>query len=137
MRATTKLLMGAGAVGVALTATVSLAQRAQLGGLTQLASGRWEVRMREPGLPSEQICLRDGRQLIQLRHREQACERFVVSDQANDVTIQYTCHGKGYGRTHIRRLSDRLVQIETQGIAGGLPFNFAAEGRWLTPTCTN
>jgi hypothetical protein len=45
------------------------------------------------------------------------------------VVVQYTCRGKGYGRTHIRRETGRLVQIDSQGIAGGLPFEFSAEAR--------
>ena len=43
--------------------------------------------------------------------------------------VQYTCRGKGYGRTQIRRESNRLVQIDSQGIADGLPFSFSAEAR--------
>lgn len=137
MSLTRKLLIGVGLAALAMPGAVALAERAQLAGLAQLDAGRWEVRMRDPALPSEQICLSDGHQLIQLRHRRQSCERFVVSDRPNDMTIQYTCHGKGYGRTDIHRVSDRLVRIETQGIADGLPFHFAAEARWLAATCTN
>lgn len=106
-------------------------QRAGLGMLDQLDAGRWELRLREPGGRAERLCLRDGRRLIQLRHAQYQCERFVVSDQPGDVTIQYTCPGRGYGRTHIHRETDRTVQIESQGIADGLPFNFVAEGRWI------
>jgi predicted subunit of tRNA(5-methylaminomethyl-2-thiouridylate) methyltransferase len=53
----------------------------------------------------------------------------VVEDRADQVTVQYTCRGRGYGRTTIRRETGRLVQIQTQGIAEGLPFDFAAEAR--------
>lgn len=114
--------------GIAIPAA---GQRAALGMLDQLDPGRWELRVREPNAPLQRLCLRDGRRLIQLRHAQHQCERFVVSDQPGDVTIQYTCPGRGYGRTHIHRQSDRIVQIESQGIAEGLPFNFVAEGRWV------
>ena len=114
--------------GIAIPAA---GQRVALGMLDQLDSGRWELRLRDPGTPLQRLCLRDGRRLIQLRHAQHQCERFVVSDQPGDVTIQYTCPGRGYGRTHIHRESDRVVQIESQGIAEGLPFNFVAEGRWV------
>jgi hypothetical protein len=77
----------------------------------------------------ERICLHGPDTLIQLRHPDQLCEKVVIEDSATDVTVQYTCRGRGYGRTHIRRESGRLLQIETQGIVGGLPFDFAAEGR--------
>lgn len=118
------LLLGASAMPAA-------GQRMSLGMLDQLDPGLWQLRLREPGGAVERLCLRDGRRLIQLRHAQNQCERFVVSDQPGDVTIQYTCPGRGYGRTHIHRESDRVVQIESQGIAGGLPFNFVAEGRWV------
>jgi hypothetical protein len=109
-------------------AVAAAGQRPALGMLDQLEPGRWELRSRDaPGV--ERLCLRDGRRLIQLRHPQEQCERLVVNDDANDVTVQYTCRGRGYGRTHIRRESGRIVHIETQGIAAGLPFNFAAEAR--------
>lgn len=104
-------------------------QRPALAMLNEIEAGRWELRLREAGAGVERLCLRDGRRLIQLRHPQQLCESYVVSDAPTDVTIQYTCHGKGYGRTHIRKESGRLVHIESQGIAGGLPFNFVAEAR--------
>lgn len=97
--------------------------------LDQLDAGRWELRARSPGSPPERFCLNSGRRLIQLRHPDSACERLVVQDSPNEVTVQYTCRGSGYGRTHIRRETSRLVQIETQGIAEGLPFEFSAEAR--------
>ena len=78
--------------------------------------------------------MRTGQELIQLRHEEPDCSRFVVEDATSKVTVQYTCPGNGYGRTDIRRETGELVQIETQGIASGLPFQFAAEGG-LTGSC--
>ena len=53
----------------------------------------------------------------------------VVEDGARDVTVQYTCRGNGYGRTHIRKETGTLVQIDSQGISGGKPFQFTAEAR--------
>jgi hypothetical protein len=111
------------------------AQRPVLAMLSQIDSGRWELRPREAGGVVERICLRDARRLIQLRHPQHVCERYIVNDDPNDVTVQYTCRGKGYGRTHIRRESTRLLQIDSQGIAEGLPFNFAAEARWVGSDC--
>ena len=123
-----RVMLGAGlfALGLAVPAT---GQKPPLAMLDQLERGRWELRMRDGAGTIQSICLSDGRRLIQLRHPLNSCERFVVDDEASDVTVQYTCRGRGYGRTHIRRESTRLVQIETQGIAEGLPFNFVAEGR--------
>lgn len=121
-------LVGIAVIALGGGAVAAAGQRPALAMLSQLETGRWELRMRE-GAGVERICLRDGRRLIQLRHPQEQCERFVVADEPNDVTVQYTCRGRGYGRTHVHRESARVVQIETQGIAEGLPFNFVAEGR--------
>lgn len=116
------------AAALAAFATPVMGQRPALAMLSQLDAGRWELRNREGG-PVERICLPDTRRLIQLRHPSAACDRLVVDDAATEITVQYTCRGRGYGRTHIRRENSRLVQIDTQGIADGLPFAFAAEAR--------
>lgn len=107
----------------------AIGQRQGLAMLGQLEGGHWELRNRDSRVPVEQLCLHDGRRLIQLRHPANQCEQLIVADNPGDVTVQYTCRGRGYGRTHIRRETGRLVQIESQGIVDGLPFDFAAEGR--------
>jgi hypothetical protein len=97
--------------------------------LDKLQPGQWEVRFRDD-TPTQRICVRNGRDLIQLRHRQASgCNRFVVEDGESEVTVQYTCPSNGYGRTNIRRESNVLVQLESQGIEGGRPFSFTAEGR--------
>jgi hypothetical protein len=125
---TIKLTAVAAALFAAFTVPAA-GQRPALAMLDQLESGRWELRLRDGSGAVERICLQNGRRLIQLRHPAAACDSLVVSDAASEVTVQYTCRGRGYGRTHIRRETPRLVQIDSQGIAEGLPFAFAAEGR--------
>ena len=117
------LVLGALGAGSALAA-----QGDALAMLTKLPRGQWSVVSRDGG-PSRTICLGDTAQLIQLQHAGSACSRFVVEDAADKVTVQYTCRGNGYGRTSIRKETSSLVQIESQGIAGGLPFQFKAEAR--------
>ena len=117
------------AVMVAGLAVPAVGQRPALAMLDQLDAGRWELRLHDGSGEVERLCVPNGRRLIQLRHPSSACDRLIVTDAASEVTIQYTCRGRGYGRTHIRRETARLVQIDSQGIADGLPFAFAAEGR--------
>ncbi|MGB3808208.1 MAG: hypothetical protein WA936_13490 [Erythrobacter sp.] len=105
-----------------------VAQSADLPMLSQLAGGEWTVRFRD-GSASRKICVRSGAELIQLRHRGSGCSRFVVENEANRVTVQYTCPGNGYGRTSVRRETNSLVQIESQGISNGVPFQLTAEAR--------
>ncbi|MFA7588066.1 MAG: hypothetical protein WCY11_18065, partial [Novosphingobium sp.] len=64
-----------------------------------------------------------------LRHAGVACERVVVTNNSKEVAVQYTCRGRGYGFTRIRMETPRLLQVESQGVADGLPFSFSAEGR--------
>lgn len=113
------------ALGLALPVAAQSDSLAMLDGLTK---GEWTIRHRD-GSADRKICVRTGEELIQLRHTEAGCSRFVVEDVANRITVQYTCPGNGYGRTNIRRETGALVQIESQGIADGLPFQFAAEAR--------
>ncbi len=112
----------------ALTVPAS-SQLAELGVLDRIEPGNWEIRLRDGSQPPYPICLKNGRRLIQLRHEALNCQQLVVDGRADEVTVQYTCTGRGYGRTSIRRETGRLLQIETQGIADGLPFEFAAEAR--------
>lgn len=128
----TSLVAAIAAAGFVLAAP-GQAQTGALAMLDGLAKGEWTVRYRD-GSPDRKICLRKGDELIQLRHDDRNCSRFVVDDAASEVTVQYTCRGNGYGRTNVRRETSSLVQIESQGIAEGLPFQFQAEAR-RTGTC--
>lgn len=117
--------LGMIALGLALPAAAQSDSLAMLSGLTK---GEWTIKYRD-GSQDRKICVKTGQELIQLRHTETGCSRFVVEDGTNKVTVQYTCPGNGYGRTNIRKENGALVQIESQGIASGLPFQFAAEAR--------
>lgn len=114
-------------------AAASLAQGPALAMLDRLEPGMWEVQARDGAAPSVQLCIDSGRKLIQIRHPREACQRFVIEDKPGSVTVQYSCPANGYGRTSVRFENARLAQIETQGIDGGLPFNFVAEARRIGP----
>lgn len=115
--------------GITLCSAAVFAETRPLLMLDQLAAGQWELREHGEGIQPRKVCLHGGRDLIQLRHPRAACSLVVIDDRPNEVTVQYTCAGRGYGRTHVRRETNGLVQIDGQGIAGGQPFAFAAEGR--------
>ena len=110
-------------VAVLPLSTVPIAAQApELAMLTKLDKGQWEVRNRSDDA-RQRVCVRTGRELIQLRHRQPGCRQFVVQDEPNEITVQYTCKGNGYGRTAIRREEGGLVQISSQGILNGTPFS--------------
>lgn len=126
------LLRTIGGIGIVLfgCATPALtAQRPSLAMLDHLQPGQWEVRDRDLAGGRSRVCIDTGRRLIQIRHMREACRSFTVEDTADAVTVHYTCPGNGYGQTSVRYESAQLVQLETQGIAQGLPFNFRAEAR--------
>lgn len=123
-------IIGLGSVAAAavLAFTPAVAQAPELAMLDSLTRGGWEFRPRGDGA-SQRICVRTGREFIQLRHRQAGCEQFVVQDDPGEVTVQYTCRGNGYGRTSIRREGNGLVQIRSQGTQGGSPFSLVGEAR--------
>jgi hypothetical protein len=128
------LAIGSLAAGAALWLAVpGFAQGTGLAMLSTLSKGEWTIKQRG-GVPDRKICVRSGVELIQLKHRDTGCNQFVVEDGAARVTVQYTCPGNGYGRTSIRRETPALVQLESQGIHDGAPFQFIAEAR-RTGTC--
>lgn len=127
----TMLLSGAGAVALGLGALVAVPISAQSGGpslLSGLAKGEWTVRFRGSG-SERKVCVRTGQELIRLQHAGAQCKPLSTEDGSTEVTVNYNCPGKGYGRTSIRRETANLVQIESQGFADGRPFQLRAEAR--------
>ena len=118
-------VLAAALVGLAVPVVAQAPELAMLGSLTR---GSWELRLRNDG-GHRTICVRTGRELIQLQHSQGGCSQFVVQDEPGEVTVQYTCRGDGYGRTSIRRESNGLVQVSSQGIQGGMPFALEGEAR--------
>lgn len=116
------LLTGAGA------GAKDAVQNGSFAMLDGLRKGEWTLKYRD-GAPARKVCVKTGAELLQLRHAGAQCSQYVVEDLTGKVTVQYTCTGSGYGRTSIRRETAGLVQIESQGIADGAPFDFSAEAR--------
>lgn len=125
MRRPATLLVSLGALALAAPIAANVTELAML---DTLQPGMWEIRQRSDGA-RRSVCVRNGRDLIQLQHRQSGCSRFVVQDDAQEVTVQYTCRGDGYGRTTIRKEGNTLVQLQSQGSQGGSPFSLAGEAR--------
>ncbi len=109
------------------------AQAPTLTMLDGLDRGLWEVRYRTVD-ETKKICLRTGRELIQLRHPGPQCSWTVIEDGPAQVTVHYSCPGKGYGQTNIRRETSTLVQIGGNATVGRNVYNVAAEAR-LVGSC--
>jgi hypothetical protein len=100
--------------------------------LETLERGLWRIRSgtgASSALPIEQYCVGDPSRLAQLRHGNATCSQTVLRSTPNTIVISYTCRGQGQGTTTIRKETNRLIQINSQGIWNNSPFNFSAEAR--------
>ena len=105
------------------------ARAPELVALTRIETGQWQLK--EPGAAAtaRSLCVMDPAVLLQLGHSGAQCSRFVIADTPDTATVHYTCPGAGHGRTTISLETPRLLHIQTQGIAGGAPFDLDYEGR--------
>jgi hypothetical protein len=105
--------------------------------LSRLEPGLWQVR--EVGgrqAAPFSMCAADPAMLMQIQHRQSPCSRTVISGDATNVVVHYTCPANGFGRTALRYETPRLAKIDTQGIMDNIPFAFRAEATRLGP-CPN
>lgn len=109
------------------------AQAPSLAMLDRLEKGNWQLRERGSDAVLQTVCVGDARRMIQIQHPRANCSRYIIEDTPGSVTVHYTCPGAGHGRTSIRSETNRLVQIDTQGIADGKPFSQAIEARRAGP----
>jgi hypothetical protein len=119
---------------VGLVATA--ADAPPLAALQQLQPGRWTLSSHDTDFETRAICIGDPKVLLQIRHPASSCNRFVVTNDPRRAVVSYSCSGAGNGLTTIRVETPRLAQIETQGVAGGAPFDLAIEAR-RTGDCTS
>ncbi len=96
--------------------------------LTNIESGQWILRGANPAA-NRSVCVADPRILLQVEHARSVCSRFVIANDPKATTVHYTCPGAGHGRTTLRVETPRLIQIDSQGIAGKEPFAVHFEGR--------
>lgn len=126
-------------VAMTAVATAGLWAVAALAGplsaLAGLQTGRWnldEIGVDDRG---RAVCFTAPVQLIQLNHPGEQCQHYVITNTADKATVQYTCQGRGYGRTTVSVENAQLIKLDTQGIGpDGLPFDKSYEGR-RTGTC--
>lgn len=121
------------AVLVAGTAGAGIAAAGPLGALTSLQRGRWQFK--EIGASTMRAaCASEPVQLVQLNHPGVACSHYTIVDTAAQVTVQYNCGPRGYGKTTITVTKPDQIRLDTQGIsADGRPFDTSYEGQFAGP----
>jgi hypothetical protein len=125
MARTTTLLLPAGAIGAAVLLAAAEAPSV----LTQAQPGVWEI-SGAPGLKTPvRQCIGDLAALARFEHRANNCAAKIVSQSATSVSVDYSCGGAGFGHSDVNELTPRSLRISTQGISGGLPFNYVLQAR--------
>ena len=120
---------------LAVSAAGALGQAPRLSSLLSgIEPGLWQVRPIDGSpRPPMAICLGDPGVFLQLEHRQTDCKQMLVSNDSSGIVVNYTCPANSFGRTQIRVETPRLINIDSQGIEGGMPFAFRSEARRLGP----
>lgn len=128
MRGVRAVLAG-GLLALGSLATAGAAQAPGLMVLRAMQPGQWSIRERSATVEARTQCVGDASPLLQLRHAGAQCSRFVIEDQPGRATVHYTCPGAGFGRTTLTLETPRVLLVETQGVADGLPFQAEYQAR--------
>ena len=119
------LILAAGGLGVAAMLIASPHPLA----LALVQPGLWEIRG-APGTHSPiRQCIADIAALGTFEHRTKSCNARVLKDSVSSTRIDYSCGRAGFGLSQIDVLTPRSLRISTQGISGGLPFNYVLQAR--------
>lgn len=93
------------------------------------APGLWELSGIDGKKQPVRVCVVDLTELARIEHRGRACKQSLVKQSAASVTYQYQCAGSDFGRTKMDSVTTNNLRIDTQGIAGGLPFAYTVQAR--------
>lgn len=121
-----RTVLGVGAAGA--FALLVLAQALGMTMLVRLERGVWQLRDRDDGI-CQRLCIWNGREFIQLCHRQSGCTTLGIKDDSREVTVKCTCNSSASGRTSIRQESWPLVKLQSQNAANGAPHSMLAEAR--------
>ena len=96
--------------------------------LGQAQPGLWEV-SGGPTRGAVNQCVTDVIALAHFEHRDRACIAKILKSSGSQASVEYSCGGSGFGHSDIDVLTPRSLRISTQGISGGLPFNYVLQAR--------
>jgi hypothetical protein len=110
-------------------AILTLTAAQQPSGIGQAQPGLWEI----TGAPGSKApirqCVSDVASLAHFEHRARNCKAKFLKNSGNFTSIEYNCGSAGFGHSEIEILTPRSLRISTQGISGGLPFNYVLQAR--------
>lgn len=114
-------LVAASVVTICLAAT-GPARPPLLAAMARIEPGLWQIKTLGSDAPPRAICVADPVVLVHFDRPGAVCQHVVLSDAPDVGTVQYHCPGSGNGRTTFRVATPRAFDLETQGIAGGAPY---------------
>ena len=132
MGPTSKLLSATAGIAAALALAAA-------GGASVLAAvqpGLWEITGAPGARGPLRECIADITSLARFEHRANKCSVKVLKEGGGSIQIDYNCPGTGFGESQIDVLTPRSLRISTQGISGGLPFNYVLQAHRLDD-CTS
>jgi hypothetical protein len=115
--------------GAALAVPLAAAASGEIAALKGLERGRWQVRDLDSGQARPAVCLGNPAQFVQLEHEGGPCPTELIENGSVTATVQYSCSARGFGHTHVRVETPRLIRIDTQGLSKGRPFSYRLEAK--------
>ena len=114
---------------VGLGGLLTLAATTQPSPIAQTQRGLWEI-SGAPGIKAPlRQCVANVAALAEFEHRGKACTGRILKSSGSEAAVEYQCGGAGFGHSDINVLTPRSLRISTQGISGGLPFNYVVQAR--------
>jgi hypothetical protein len=102
-----------------------------------MSDGQWSLKpVGRSGVEARALCLGTSvAPLAQIEHRGQTCRITTQEISPREVAITYDCGMGNNGYTRLRAETSKLVQVDTQGFKGNMPFHNRYEARWSGAIC--
>jgi len=95
--------------------------------LLQPQPGLWEISGVPGATAPVRQCVMDVATLARFEHRTKPCSAKLLHEAGTSAAIDYSCGPAGFGHSDVTLLTPRSLRIGTQGISGGLPFNYVLQ----------
>ena len=112
-----------------IAAALALIAAQQPSALAQAQPGLWEISGAPGARAAVRQCVADVAALARFEHRSNSCTAKLLKDAGSSAEIDYSCGGAGFGHSKVEVITPRSLRISTQGISGGLPFNYVLQAR--------
>ena len=105
--------------------------------LADVQPGLWEVSGGDHSNVLARQCVASVTVLARFEHRTRPCSAKILKSSGSEASVEYSCGAAGFGHSDIDVLTPRSLRISTQGISGGLPFNYVLQARRIGECAKN